>query len=97
MTNLLPAPAADKFVTPLKRHLHRIRSDRERTLALFRGPGLPTLNLDARLPTTGDDRCSRAWARGRSRRLLCPMGSASLRERYRGRGSTELFDGCRAA
>jgi hypothetical protein len=43
-------PVADKFVTLVElqeRHLYRIRSDRGLTLALFHGPGLPALNLDA--------------------------------------------------
>jgi hypothetical protein len=93
-------PAADKFVTLIElqeRHLHRIRSDRELTFALFHGPGLPALNLDARLLTTLDYHLSQAWARWAFEAPGAPDGIRYPSRPLPGRDNTALFDRCRNA
>jgi len=93
-------PAADKFVTLVElqeRHLYRVRSDRGLTLALFHGPGLPALNLDARLLTTLDYRTSQAWARWAFEAPVGPEGIRYTSRPLPGRDNTALFDRCRDA
>lgn len=91
-------PAADKFVTLVElqeRHLYRVRSERELILALFHGPGLPALNLDARLLTTLDYQISQAWARWAFEAPAAPNGIRYPSRPLPGRDNTALFDLCR--
>jgi len=93
-------PAADKFVTLLElqeRHLHRIRSERDLTLALFHGPGLPALNPDARLLTTLDYDLSQAWARWAFEAPGALDGRRYPSRPLPGEDNTALFDRCRNA
>jgi len=93
-------PAADKFVTLVElqeRHLYRFRSDRGLTLALFHGPGLPALNLDARLLTTLDNPLSQGWARWAFEAPAAPDGIRYPSRPLPGRDNTALLDRCRDA
>ena len=95
----LPA-AADKFVTSLElqeRHLHRFRSERDLTLALFHGPGLPDLNPDARLLTTLDYHLFQAWARWAFEAPGALDGRRYPSRPLPGEDNTALFDRCRNA
>lgn len=94
-------PAADKFITLMElqeRHLYRIRSVRDLTIALFHGPGIPALNLDARLLTTLNYQCSQAWARWTFDAPAAPDGLRYSSRALPGEGiNTALFDRCRDA
>ncbi|MGB5737613.1 MAG: RES family NAD+ phosphorylase [Thiohalocapsa sp.] len=100
LMNNLP-PTADKFVTQVElqeRHLHRIRSEHELTLALFCAPGLPALNMDARLLATLDYDLPQAWARWALEAPAAPHGIRYTSRALPGSGiNTALFDRCRGA
>ena len=64
---------------------------------MFHGPGLPALNLDARLLTTLDYPLSQAWARWAFEAPAAPDGIRYPSRPLPGRDNTALFDLCRDA
>ena len=93
-------PAEDKFVgieELSERHIHRIRTTRALTLGLLHGPGLPALNLDARLLSTLDYGHPRAWSRWIFEAPDAPDGIRYPSRTLPGQDNTALFDRCRDA
>ena len=64
---------------------------------MFHGPGLPALNLDARLLTTLDYPLSQGWARWAFEAPAGPNGIRYPSRPLPGRDNTALFDRCRDA